>query len=439
MLLIDEQLRHEEVAWRAETLAVILDLLARLATARNLESGCRLVVDELRGTLNCRHAAIGLIGSGGRCRLRAISGMKEYDRRAELPRALEAKLEAVAKSEAALVQTDLDSIAAPVRLATGETIGAWLFIGDAEFVSDPAKQRFISAAGETIAAGLHGLQQRRLTAWPARSGGKMRLSVKQLMVLAVLVAAAAMWTPMEYRIACECQLQAATRRFVAAPFAGSFEKSLVEPGDLVTQDQVLGRMDGKEIRWELATLTAERQRVAKAHDVNLAAGKVAAAQIDRLECERLDQKRQLLEHRSQNLEIKSPLTGIVLSGDLKRSEGVSVTVGQRLYEVAPLEQMIIEVMVPDEEIPLVARQQEVEIRLDAFPGRVWKGPLSRIHPRSEVHDEQNVFLGEVLLPNDDLEWRPGMKGRAKIASGPQRLGWILFHEPWNRLALWLGW
>jgi multidrug resistance efflux pump len=213
----------------------------------------------------------------------------------------------------------------------------------------------------------------------------------------------------------------------------------VEPGDVVDCDQVLGRMDGKEIRWELATITAERERVAKAHDVNLAAGKVAAAQIDRLEFERLDQKRQLLEHRFEHLEIKSPLEGLVLSGDLKRSEGVPVTMGQRLYEIAPLDEMIVEVLVPDAEIQFVAEEQNVVVRLDAFPGRQWPGRLTRVHPRSEVREDKNVFIGEVRLPNDELLLRPGMKGAVKIASGPQRLGWILFHEPWNRLIAWLGW
>jgi multidrug resistance efflux pump len=439
VLLIDEQTQPDEVAWRAESLAVILDLVAKLATARNLRAGCHLVVDELPAHLGCRQIALGLIGFGGRCRLRAISGMRDFDRRAELPQVLEAKLQAVAESTSMLIEDEPGTIAAPLRLPTGEVIGAWLFMGDAAFAIKPANQRFIAAAGESIAAELHGLQQRRRSILPTRQGVGRRWRLKSLAVLATLLAAAAMWLPLQYRIACECELQPATRRFIAAPFAGVFEKSLVEPGDVVTRDQVLARMDGTEIRCELATLTAEQQRAAKAHDVNLAAGKVAAAQIDRLEFERLDQKRQLLAQRSLSLEIKSPLTGIVLSGDLKRSEGVPVTVGQKLYEVAPLEEMIVEVVIPDTEIPLAVVGQEVEVRLDAFPGRVWQGWLARVHPRSEVRDEQNIFVAEVRLPNEGLQWRPGMKGRAKIASGPQRLGWILLHEPLNRCAAWLGW
>jgi multidrug resistance efflux pump len=226
---------------------------------------------------------------------------------------------------------------------------------------------------------------------------------------------------------------------VAAPFAGVLEKSLVKPGDVVVADQVLGLMDGKEISWELASVAAEQQRVSKAYDVNLAAGKVAAAQIDRLEMERLEQKRRLLEHRSANLQIKSPIDGVLLSGDLKRSEGVPLTLGQTLYEVAPLEQMIVEVLVADEEVSLVEAGQTVTIRLAAAAGQSRVGRLERIHPRSEVCDNENVFIGEVALTNEGSLLRPGMKGEATVIAARQRLGWILFHSAWNKLTNWLRW
>jgi multidrug efflux pump subunit AcrA (membrane-fusion protein) len=363
-----------------------------------------------------------------------------------VPQALERVLQTGAEQEVPLVcpaEGPLPpGIAAPLRSPGGETIGAWLFLGDADFAASGANQRFIAAAGEAVAEALQSLNQRGFRLWPSQTNGGSvfkKLSLTSALTLAALSAVAAMWIPVDYKIACECQIQPATRRYVAAPFAGVFEKSLVEPGDLVTSGQVLARMDGKEIRWELASLAAERERVAKSHDVNLAAGKVAAAQIDRLEVDRLEQKRQLLEHRSAHLEIKSPIEGIVLSGDLKRSEGVPLTVGQRLFEIAPLERVVVEVIVPDEEVSLVAAEQEAAIRLDAFGDRAWQGRLQRLHPRSEVRDGQNVFIAEVLLANEGSFLRPGMEGRAKIVTGPQRLGWILFHEPYYRLVGWLGW
>jgi multidrug resistance efflux pump len=457
-----EKVETRDLAWEVEATAAILDLVVKLALATDVKAGCRVLVDQLQQHTGCQIVAIGLKRSeSGTCRLLAASGRHDFDSRAPLPRALEQMLQA-AVSQSGLLAFHADDdhegrtplevvstfnvsgaaglIAAPLRTAEGETIGAWLFLGDATFASNPIHRQFVSAAGETIAAGLKGLQQGKTRLWSLpKPAVPQRFPLRRIAVTLALAAAAALWIPWDYKIACECKLEPATRRYVAAQFAGVFEKSLVQPGELVALDQVLGRMDGKEIRWELATVAAERERVAKSHDVNLAAGKVAAAQIDRLEVERLEQKRQLLEHRAAHLEIKSPLKGIVLSGDLKRSEGMPLTIGQRLFEIAPLEKIVVEVVVPDDEVALVAVGQAASVRLDAYPGRVWEGSLERLHPRSEVRDDKNVFIAEVALDNAEALLRPGMEGRAKIVSGPQRLGWILFHEPYYRLASWLGW
>ena len=61
----------------------------------------------------------------------------------------------------------------------------------------------------------------------------------------------------------------------------------------------------------------------------------------------LDLKLELLESRSKKLEIKSPIRGIVLRGDQKRAEGMPVTLGQNLFEVAPLDKMVVEVAIPE--------------------------------------------------------------------------------------------
>jgi multidrug resistance efflux pump len=201
----------------------------------------------------------------------------------------------------------------------------------------------------------------------------------------------------------------------------------------------LGRLEGRDLRVEMAGLSADYSRAAKSRDVNMAAGKIAAAQIDKLEMERLDHKKRLLTRRLEHLEIKSPIEGVVISGDLQRSEGVPVSVGQVLYEVAPLDQMVAEVAVADEERSYVQERQNVMIRLDAFPGSSWSDHLVRINPRAELREDDNVFIGEVTLDNADRALRPGMKGEAKIESARYPLAWIILHKPWNALLHWMGW
>ena len=147
----------------------------------------------------------------------------------------------------------------------------------------------------------------------------------------------------------------------------------------------------------------------------------------------------MLDHRAENLEIKSPVDGIVVSGDLERAEGAPLTIGQTLFEIAPLEKMIVEVAVPDDEVSQVDEGQAIVVRLDAYPGDRWQAVVTKVQPRSEIREQDNVFVAEAALDNTDGRLRPGMRGRAKIVTPRRPLGWILFHKSWEFLTKKLIW
>ena len=88
-----------------------------------------------------------------------------------------------------------------------------------------------------------------------------------------------------YRVPAHCVVQPMIRRYIAAPFAGELDACLAKPGDMVVPGQLLGRMKKENVMSELAAVAAEAERAAKERDVNLAAGKVAAAQMAALDFE----------------------------------------------------------------------------------------------------------------------------------------------------------
>jgi RND family efflux transporter MFP subunit len=260
----------------------------------------------------------------------------------------------------------------------------------------------------------------------------------RLALASVMVAMAAMALPVPYSVTCDCELQPVTRRFVAAPFEGALEQVLVEVGDTVTEGQLLARMDGKEVRWEQAGNTADYERAAKERDAHLAAQEFGEAQLAKLQMERLRLTRQMLERRGEQLEIRSPLDGIVVSGELKRVEGARLSMGQTLFEIAPLDQMIVEVEIPEAELASVRDRTAATIRLEAFAGDPLEGTLQRICPRAELRRKQQVFIGEIPLPNHANQLRPGMRGRVSLSAGQATLGWRLFHRALTKLRLWWG-
>lgn len=141
----------------------------------------------------------------------------------------------------------------------------------------------------------------------------------------------AMFVPLPLGVRCDCELQPEVRLSVAAPFSAVWRKSYVRPGDVVAAGQSLGLLDVAELQRELAAATAERDRAAKSADVNGAAGRTAAAQIDRLEVRRIDERRALLAERLANVEVKSQIAGVVLSGECDRAAGAPLRQGAVLY------------------------------------------------------------------------------------------------------------
>jgi multidrug efflux pump subunit AcrA (membrane-fusion protein) len=166
---------------------------------------------------------------------------------------------------------------------------------------------------------------------------------------------------------------------------------------------------------------------------------VGQAEIARHEVDRIRMKTELLEHRDQNLEIRSPIDGIVVTGDLEDAEGMPLEVGQSLFEIAPLDELLIEVDIPEDVFPYVRSGMPVDIRLDAYPLKPIRAVLQRVHMRAELREENNVFVGEVRIDNPRGSLRPGMRGLARIESEKQALGWIFFRRPVSALLLWLGW
>jgi RND family efflux transporter MFP subunit len=248
-----------------------------------------------------------------------------------------------------------------------------------------------------------------------------------------------MCLPLPYRIACDCTIQPVKRRYVAAPYDGILDRAHVKKGDLVEANAVVADMDEGNLRIELSAVEAELAAARKRRDSALALGEVAKSQIARSEMRRHQAEIELLQQQLTNLEIRSPIDGLVVAGDLEKAEGAPLEMGQTVFEIAPLDRMVAEIAIDESEIPYARPGMDVTIKLNAFPFRKWQGTVQSISPSTEIVKDDSVFIAEVEIVNAEMLLKPGMEGSAKIVADRAPLGWSLFHRPYESLRYWMIW
>ena len=413
---------------------------------------------RLRSWADCEQVAIGTMTPSGRMILSSLSHLTSVDQRSEQSRIFTKALNECAIQRDILVfpaisetleessplfqeLLNLSSNSQAVGLSLSDSQGA--MTGAVIFLWDkPARRQGLIAslgAGRGVLASCLSVMQEKAGSGVSavrknRGAGKARRFRGYMLVLAAIAMLGAIsMVPLPYRLSTPGIVQPVSTRFVVARFDGILQDVLVHPGDEVQQGETLAILDGRENEIARAAVTAERNKAQKMRDHHLALGNTAGAQIARLEEQRLEEQLSLLLEQKKHLILLSPVDGIVLSGDLKKALGSPVSKGQSLFEVSPLNVMIVELAVRENHIAYLQPGLDVRVRFDAYPEAAWVGSINKINPKSVIRENRNVFIAELEFGNPDGRLRPGMQGKAVIQAGSKPLGWIVFHKPWYTL------
>ncbi len=128
-----------------------------------------------------------------------------------------------------------------------------------------------------------------------------------------------------------------------------------------------------------------------------------------------------VETQIAKLALTSPIDGVVTSRSAH--EGEAAVAGTTLLTVADLDEVSLKIYAPEDELNSVYLGQEVEVRVDSFPGQVFRGIVSSIAQQAEftpknVQTEEErvnmVFAVRVRLPNPDHVLKPGMPADATL-------------------------
>jgi biotin carboxyl carrier protein len=470
----------------SQQMSVVLDVIGRSVAARNATEMAFFLANELQQHLQCHQVSIGWRTRGDKAKVVAISGQARFNKRGDTGRAIrDAMAECLRQERTVSVGQETSSpedavdVPSPVAdeaegemrpidlehqrmmevcqtdrvltypLRSGEdVVGAWTFHWRKDHLPSAADERLIAVATGQIGPVVdwarradQGVIRRagRSTGQLAeRIVGRGHLVAKACTVGVLAFLAVMIFLRVPYRVGGQGVLQPTPRRYCTARFDGVLKEAHVEPGDVVKAGKLLAELEDYQLRDELALAKAEWHKADKRSDSLWAQEKLAEAQIERIAAEKAQAEIDLLEFRLSHVKLTAPIAGVVLTGDLKRAHGVPVKRGQVLFELAPLDRMILEVAVPDADAARVEVGQVGEMSLQARPEETIEFTVKRIRPQAEIREEANTFVIEADVENVEGWLRPGMEGTGKITVGRKPLGWILTHRivDWLRMKLW---
>ncbi len=459
-ILAETRANEARVRSRFGKVAAFVEMLASAEGGTDFAECTRRLANHLREVLECDTVALA-VRSFGRNKLAAVSG-ETGPSEAHSPgrRALLAHLtESIHRRQPLLARRDARvggstdastlgewfdpavSLCLPLIDAEGELRGGWVFLWNEDPADFEEKEALIKAASTEVApllALLHRAKPGPAVGSLIRLWKKGTVTRRRLITGAAILLGLTLLAPLPYPVRSTCELQPVVRRVIAAPFDGILQRSTVRAGETVKQGQLLAELDGREVRSQLAEAIARREKAAKEADSAQAADRIAEARMATLEAEGLTHEIERLEYRREHLLVRSPIDGLVLQGDLERSEGAPLRMGAALFEVGPLDRLLVEFAVDATDISLVEPGATARLKLESHSGDSIEATLLRVSPKSEWRDDRNVFICEAEIDNPDNALRAGLEGKGKI-EGPRRpLAWVWLRDAWlaARYHLW---
>ena len=113
--------------------------------------------------------------------------------------------------------------------------------------------------------------------------------------------------------------------------------------------------------------------------------------------------------------IPAPIDGTVIARKVGPGQYVRNDTGEALYIIADLSTMWLKAQVPENEIPFIRVGQEVEVKVSALPGRVFKARVTAINAATDATTRRVVVRSEI--PNPDGALKSEMFASFKIATG----------------------
>ncbi len=213
---------------------------------------------------------------------------------------------------------------------------------------------------------------------------------------------------------------------IAAPVGGILQSVEVDLGAKVEEKQLLAKIWSAAIAEAVAKAvlshqTLERERKLRAERVTSEKDLQQAEADHRAACQQLrtlgftEEQIDLLGRQPQEqvlMEVRAPFAGEIV--DRTAVRGALVEVGKSLFTLADRSTMWAMLNLPESALARVQVGQAVELRVEALPGKVFKGKLTWI--AAEVDERSRMARARAEVPNAEGVLRARMFAKARIVT-----------------------
>lgn len=223
---------------------------------------------------------------------------------------------------------------------------------------------------------------------------------------------------------------------ISSTASGRVVEVLVEDGDYVTQGTPLLRMDAVAANNAVRSAASTVRQAQAKYDNERAnyerqsglynVGAVAVQQLDTARTQMLVAASDL-ETAQANLAdaqkqvadacVVSPVDGLVANRQV--TGGQMLAAGSTAMTVEQMGEVYVTCQIEQQYVSYVTPGLAVEVRVDAYPDRVFTGTVEIVNPAADK--DNRMFLVKARVPNTDFALKPGMFVLASVKDQPERM------------------
>ncbi len=252
-----------------------------------------------------------------------------------------------------------------------------------------------------------------------------------------VVALFATWKT-DFVVTSDALIEGSVQRVVSAPFEGYIAAEELRAGSIVRQGDVLARLDDRDLSLERLRWTTTVREKETEYSRALSVGDRVEASVIQAQIDQARAQVGLIEEQIARTVLTAPLNGIIVSGDLSQMIGASVSRGQPLFTIAPIDDFRVILSVDERDTAQIQPGQTGQILIAALPEQPLPYVVTQVTPVNHIGDGRNLFRIEADLKETDAALRSGMQGVGKTTI-EERLtiaNWTRGLRDWLRMELW---